>query len=200
MEKIYKAISVVLHPVVVPTISVLLYFILIPNNYASKLKLTLLGLIFITTYFIPILILVLFKNLKLITSYNTHSIQERKVPVAIMIVLFYLLGLTIAELAFMFDLSLLFYATSAALTCIYIFFAFGFKTSLHLVSLGISIGFFILLGFAYNYSFHFTVITFILLAGLVANARLYLKAHTPKEVYVGFFLGLVAPFLVFYLL
>jgi membrane-associated phospholipid phosphatase len=39
-----------------------------------------------------------------------------------------------------------------------------------------------------------------LLAGLVANARIYLKAHTPQEVYLGFFLGFVAPLSVYYFL
>jgi hypothetical protein len=39
--------------------------------------------------------------------------------------------------------------------------------------------------------------TNILLAGLVANARLHLKAHTAKEVYLGFIVGFIAPFAVY---
>jgi membrane-associated phospholipid phosphatase len=42
--------------------------------------------------------------------------------------------------------------------------------------------------------------TIILLAGLLASARLHLKAHTPKDIYVGFFIGTVTPFCLQYLL
>lgn len=142
MEKFYKIISVVFHPIVVPTIGVLLYFILIPSSYPSNLKLTLLSLIFIMTYLVPLLILILFKKLKLIESFNAHTIKERKLPVAMMIVLFYLLGNTIANIGAMRDISLLFYATSGALMLLYVFFVFKIKTSIHLLSLGISTAFF----------------------------------------------------------
>lgn len=177
-----------------------MYFILIPKNYASNQKLALLGLVFATTYLIPLLILILFKKLKLIKTFNAHSIKERKIPVAMMIVLFYLLGNTIATITGMKDISLLFYASSAALTIMYIFFPFNLKTSIHLVSLGISTSFFIIIGYIYSNHFPLVVIINILLAGLVANARLYLKAHTPKEVYLGFFFGFIAPFGAYYFL
>lgn len=200
MIRFYKTISVVLHPIVVPTVGVILYFILIPNTYASNQKLALLGLIFVTTYLVPLLILILFKKLKIINTFNTDSIKERKIPVALMIVVFYLLANTIAKNTAMLDISLLFYATSAALTFIYLCFGYQLKVSIHLLSLGISTGFFILLGFLYNYSFPFVIMGNIVVAGLVANARLYLNAHTPKEVYLGYFIGFIAPFPVYYFL
>jgi membrane-associated phospholipid phosphatase len=184
----------------VPTIGVILYFILIPNSYASSQKLALLSLIFVTTYLIPILILILFKKLKLINTFNVYSIKERKIPVALMIVVFYLLANSIAKNTAMLDISLLFYATSIALTFIYLCFGYQLKVSIHLLSLGISTGFFILLGFLYNYSFPIVIMGNVVLAGLVANARLYLNAHTPKEVYLGYFIGFIAPFLVYYFL
>ena len=182
MRKFYKIISVILHPIVVPTIGVILYFILIPNNYASKTKLTLLSLIFVVTYLIPLLILIVFKKLKLIKTFNANSIQERKLPVAVMIVLFYLLANTITNSSGLRDIGLLFYATSAALTLTYVSFAFQLKASIHLLALGISTSFFIVLGFLYTTNFALVIILNILLAGIVAIARLYLKAHTPREV------------------
>jgi hypothetical protein len=200
MERFYKTISVIFHPIVVPTIGVLIYFIIIPNSYPSNQKYVLLSLIFIATYIIPLLILILFKKLKLIKSFNANSIQERKLPVAMMIVLFYLLGNIIAGISNMRDICLLFYATSAALILLYILFTFRLKTSIHLLSLGISTSFFLLLGFIYSYSFPTVVIINILLAGLVANARLYLKAHTATEVYLGFFSGFISPFIIYSLL
>lgn len=144
--------------------------------------------------------LILFKRLKLIRTFNADSIKERKLPVAMMIILFYLLANTIANITDIKEISLLFYATSLALSLIYICFAFRLKTSLHLLSLGISTSFFIVLGIIYSNSFAVVIMVHILLAGLVANARIYLKAHNPKEVYLGFFLGFVAPLGVYYFL
>lgn len=200
MEKFYKIISVVFHPIVVPTIGVLLYFILIPSSYPSNLKLTLLSLIFIMTYLVPLLILILFKKLKLIESFNAHTIKERKLPVAMMIVLFYLLGNTIANIGAMRDISLLFYATSGALMLLYVFFIFKIKTSIHLLSLGISTAFFLIIDINNSSSFPLVIILNILIAGIVANARLYLKAHEPSEVYIGFFMGFISTFVTYNIL
>jgi hypothetical protein len=184
----------------VPTIGVILYFLIVPNTYESNQKLALLGLIFVTTYLVPTLFLILFKKLKLIHNFKTQNIEERKIPVALMIVVFYVLANTIASETNIIAISLLFYATSAALTFIYLCLAYQLKISLHLLSLGISTGFFILLGFLYNYSFPLVIMGNIVLAGLVANARLNLNAHTPKEVYLGYFIGFIAPFPVYYFL
>ena len=200
MEKFYKIISVIFHPIVVPTIGVLLYFILIPSSYPSNLKLTLLSLIFIMTYLVPLLILILFKKLKLIESFNAHTIKERKLPVAMMIVLFYLLGNTIANIGAMRDISLLFYATSGALMLLYVFFVFKIKTSIHLLSLGISTAFFLIIDINNSSNFPLVIILNILIAGIVANARLYLKAHEPSEVYIGFFMGFISTFITYNIL
>ncbi len=82
MYRFYKTISVVLHPIMVPTIGIILYLLILPNSYTSKQKTALLALIFVTTYLVPLLILALFKKLNLIQNFNTKGIKERKVPVA----------------------------------------------------------------------------------------------------------------------
>ena len=181
----------------VPTISIILYLLILPNSYTSSQKTALLALIFITTYLVPILILALFKKLNLINNFNIKGVKERKIPVAIMIIVFYLLGNTIENNIKMTDISLLFYTSSIALTFVYLCLAYQLKISIHLLSLGISTGFFILIGFIYNYSVPIVVIVNILLAGIVANARLHLKMHRPKEVYLGFLSGIIAPFVVY---
>ena len=197
MHRFYKTISAVLHPIMVPTTGVLLYLLILPNSYTSRQKTALLALIFITTYLVPILILVLFKKFNLINNFNINGVKERKVPVALMIIVFYLLGNTIENNIKMTDISLLFYTSSIALTFVYLCLTYQLKVSIHLLSLGISTGFFILIGFIYNYSLPIVVIGNILLAGIVANARMYLKIHQPKEVYLGFLSGLIAPFVVY---
>jgi hypothetical protein len=189
-----------LHPIVIPTIGVLLYFLLVNNSFGSNQKLAVIGLIFATTYLIPLFILILFKKIKLIQSFKAETISERKIPVLVMIVLFYVLGNTLQNIPNLRDLGLLFYATSLGLVFIYLFFAFKIKASIHLLSLGITTGFFMVLGNLYSQSFLLIIIVALLLSGLLASARLHLKAHTPKEVYFGFLFGLLSPYIIFYLL
>ncbi|MDN3618573.1 MULTISPECIES: hypothetical protein [Polaribacter] len=198
--KFYKFISVMLHPIVIPTIGITLYFILIQNSFSKNQKFAVLGLIFVTTYLVPLLILILFRRFKLIESFKAESIKERKVPVAMMIVLFYLLGNTLYGIANLRDLGMLFYATSLGLVFIYILFAFKIKTSIHLISIGITIGFFYVLSFMYQQNLTAVLICGLLLSGILASARLHLKAHTHKEVYLGFILGFLSPSIVFYFL
>ena len=198
--QIHKVISTILHPIVLPTIGVMLYFLLIPNNFRSNQKFTLLSIVFICTYLIPLLVLFVFKKFKIIKNYQTESIKERKLPVAIMIIVFYVLGNTIYNIANLRDLSMLFHASSLGLFLIYLLFNLKIKASIHLLSFGISIGFFLILSYTYNQSMLLIIIVLLFLSGILASARLHLKAHNNKEIYLGFFIGLLAPFLAFYLL
>ncbi|WP_299015836.1 hypothetical protein [uncultured Polaribacter sp.] len=200
MLKFYKTISIIFHPIVVPTAGIMLYFLLIPTPFNSNEKLRLLGLIFIFTYLIPLVILIFFKRLKLIKSFNAKTIKERKIPVLIMIVVFYLLGKNIINSYFLIDIGILFYATSIALVVVYLLFSLQIKTSLHLLSLGCFTGFFLLIGSIYNQQYYSIIIASLLLSGLLGNARLHLKAHTAIEVYLGYFIGFIAPFAVYHYL
>ena len=198
--RFYKLISTILHPIVIPTIGLMLYFLLIPNSFLHDEKLTILSLVFVVSYIIPLLILIILKKLKIIKTYQIESIKERKLPIALMIVVFYLLGNWFNSISDFRELGLLFYATSLGLFLIYILFPFKIKASIHLLSFGISIGFFIVLSRVYEQSYTIVIITLLLLGGLLASARLHLKAHTPKEIYIGFFIGILAVFSLHYLL
>ncbi len=159
-----------------------------------------LSVVFIFTYLVPLLILILFKRLKIIKSYKTESIKERKLPIALMVILFYLMGNTMNNAVNLRDISLLFYATSIGLLFIYALFFLKIKASIHLLSLGISAGFFMILGNNNSQSYTLVVIVIFLLSGVLASARLHLKAHTTKEIYIGFFLGMLTPIILNYLL
>lgn len=198
--RFYKFISVILHPIVIPTIGILLYFLFIPNPIQEQQRFLLLGLIFITTYLIPLLILILLKSLNLISSFQVNTVKERKIPLLLMILLFYLIANALGKFSLLKDISLLFYATSFGLVAVYILFILKIKTSLHMLSMGVFLGFFLVLSNNYSVSLFPLLIVLILLSGLLASARLYLKAHTPKEVYLGFLLGIFTQIITFYFL
>jgi len=185
---------------VIPTIGVLVYFLLIPNTIQSQQRNYLLGLIFVTTYLIPLLVLILLKTLGFIKSFQVHTVKERKIPLLLMIVLYYVLGNRLINFTIFEDFGILFCATSFGLIAVYLFFIFRIKVSLHLLSMGIMTAFFITISIKYAISILPILMICFLLSGLLASSRLYLKAHSPKEVYLGFFFGLIAQFATFYLL
>jgi len=59
------------------------------------------------------------------------------------------------------------------------------------------LGFFLIMTNVNNLSILFIIILLIFLSGILASSRLYLKAHTPIELLIGFFLGFTSQFLLF---
>lgn len=192
-----KITSAVLHPVVMPTVGVLLYFILTDLRLSKHQKLALLAIVFIATYIIPVLLLIVLKAIGGIKTYNASSIEERKVPVLFMLVLFYFVGKTLNETHITREISYLFYGTSFGLSLTYMLFITKLKTSLHLLSIGSALGFFLVLQLMHSIQILPLIVTFFILAGILASARLYLKAHTASEVYLGFFIGIICQFIAF---
>ncbi|MEE4001629.1 hypothetical protein V1T75_14885 [Tenacibaculum sp. FZY0031] len=196
----HKFISTVLHPIVMPTIGIILYFLLSPINLNKQQQYTILAIVFVATYFIPMLLLVFLKSLGYIKSFRVHSIRERKFPIFFMMTLFLILGKMFASMSIVKDICYLFYGTVFGLGLIYLLFPFNIKGSLHLLSMGVAVGYFLLFQQIQTVYVLPVIITFILLAGLLASSRLYLKAHNVREVYLGFFIGLCSPFIAYYIL
>lgn len=183
-----------------PTIGVLLFLSLTPQQISTEREYLLITIVFVGTYIIPLLILLILKALNLIDSFALTSIRERKIPLFIMMIIFYLLGrLLTANIAFE-ELGLLFFGTNLALLIVYVLFLFHIKVSLHILSMSTTIGFFLMYGSLHSIQVLPIIIILFLLTGFLASARLRLKAHTKQEVYVGFFLGMLSQFFIFYLL
>lgn len=198
--RFHKFISTILHPIVVPTLGVLVYFIIVPQSLNLKQQLLLLGLVFGITYIIPVLALIILKSLGLIQDFQVTTIRERRMPVLLMTLLFYLLGNILSNTSTLRDIGFLFYGTSFSLFCSYLLFALRLKSSLHLLSMGGALGFFLVIMNVYYLSLLPLVMVLILLTGLVASSRLYLNAHTPRELVSGFTLGLIGQLMVFWIL
>lgn len=196
----HKFISGILHPIVMPTIGILLYLIFSPANLNQQQQLTVLGIVFVATYIIPLLLLVFLKSVGYINSYQVFSIKERKVPLFFMIALLFSLAQLFKKLNAVEDLSYLFYGIVLGLVITYLLFFLKIKSSLHLLSIGGATSYFLIFQMIHQVNLIPIVIIFILLSGLLASSRLYLKAHTVKEVYIGFFLGFTCQFIVYYIL
>jgi hypothetical protein len=173
---------------------------MVPHSIKSEQRLFIIGFVFTTTYLVPLGMLMLLKGLKLIDSFKVRTIKERKIPLFLMILLFTVLGNILLQTAVFRDFGMLFYGTSFGLIIVYLFSIFNIKVSLHLLSMGSMVGFFIMMGMEYMTSVTPILLLLILFSGLLASSRLHLKAHTPKEVYLGFFFGMVTQTAAYYVL
>lgn len=192
--RFHKIISTLFHPIVMPTIGIMLYFLVTTKQIEPYQKLIAILIIFGTTYFTPLVLLFLLKSLKKIDSYQLKKRKERKLPLAIMVVLFYALGNLFKRILILEEISLLFHATSLGLIITYFLLNFSIKSSIHLLSIGISCGFFMMVALKSDESYMLIIVINFLIAGLLGSARLHLKAHSPKEVYFGFLIGISTVF------
>ncbi|MCF6222961.1 MAG: hypothetical protein L3J34_04455 [Flavobacteriaceae bacterium] len=129
--------------------------------------------------------------MKLINSYHLRSIEERKFPIIFFIILSFMIGKILLNIKIIDLLAYSFFGITTALGFTYLLFRFKIKTSLHTLGLGGILGFVIVMSYDYHLNFNLIISLLFLISGLVAVSRLKLNAHRPKEVYIGFLIGII---------
>lgn len=193
----YKAISYIFHPIIFSIIATLLYFIILPSHITKQSEYSILIIVFLSTYFVPILLLLFLKKFKMISNFHLHTIDERKFPVLFMFVLFILLGKTLLATSLVNLLAYSFFGCALSLLLVYIGFFAKLKTSLHALSISGLIGFVCVLSFQYKLNLLVLIIFLFLLFGIVSSSRLRLKAHNSSEIYFGFLIGFISQLAVY---
>ncbi|MCK5637978.1 MAG: phosphatase PAP2 family protein [Flavobacteriaceae bacterium] len=129
--------------------------------------------------------------MNLIKDYHLRTIEERKFPIIFFIILSVMIGKMLLNIQIVDLLAFSFFGIALSLSLTYFFFSFNIKTSLHTLGIGGIIGFVIIMSNEYQLNFNIIIAILFILAGVIALARLKLNAHYPKEIYIGFFLGVL---------
>jgi hypothetical protein len=190
--RIAKIISVLFHPVLVPTyitgvlLNLNIYFVLI---LSLKAKWMLLAMVFLSTCALPLSFILLMIYSGKMLSLQMEKKQERTFSLLITSLFFYLtwwmLGKMPVSPVFSIVIIGVFYASVAALA-INLF----FRISLHLVAAGGATGVFIGLSLLLTQPMQIIVILMIFLSGIIGFARLQLGAHNSAQVYLGWLTGI----------
>ena len=208
-----QILSVICHPLLMLTYMLGLLLIVNPYlfgiNSASEGKLLVIR-VFATTFILPAFAIFLMHRLKLISSIEMTDKQERIGPF-IVTGIFYLwvfrsvLNDTNMPTAFLIA-SL---GTTIGLFACFLINLF-FKISLHATGAGGFVGMVLITMWLYSYgafsmwlpfvgvctvSINFILMLSVFLAGAVGSARLVLGAHSSKELYAGFVLGVVCQYI-----
>ncbi len=197
-----RFVSWLFHPLLLPLYVLLLllsqdyYFILILTPQA---KWFLIGLVSINTLILPALLMLLYKRSGIISSYQMKRKEERFFPYITMMVFYYLTHYLISGI----NLPAVFYLfiTGATFLVVAVFLInFVWKISVHMCASGAAAGTFTGLAYMYLLPAAHIVALLLLIGGITGFARLKLEAHSPAQVYAGYFLGflvLFASFLLF---
>lgn len=199
MKKILPLFSYLFHPLFIPVYTALFYFFFYGSYYTNPEIYFAVFQIVIITILLPILFFFVLRTTGKVDSVMISEISQRKIPLVIQCFLTILLvrkSITLdhfPEFHFFFLGGLL----STVLALVLLF--FRTKASLHLVAISALTVFIIGLSI-HNQTRNINLIAFlVLMNGVVASSRLEMKAHTPKELVVGFLLGVIPQLLLLHL-
>lgn len=215
MKILAKTISYLFHPLFITVYSLDVIYFLHPfifDNKEDKSKVIFIAYTILSTLIIPILAIILMKNLNIIETLKMEKKTERIGPLIVISILYLWLFINYknsTELPLDFAAMML----GASFAVMSAFFINNFiKISLHTIGMGSVISLFLILKYKLEYSglsfkispastvelsMDFLLIIVILLAGVVGTSRLFLKAHTVKELYLGYIVGFITQFLAF---
>jgi len=196
-----RSISLVFQPLAMPTL-VFAFFLFLMPDWVFQLalpKIYVFLLVLLTTLVIPLISLLLMRLTKSISSFHMEKREERILPFTV-ISLYYVMTSYLFYLKVAVDYRMMF-ALSVMTVCVVLLtgITFFWKISAHMIGVSGLLGIVMYFSIKYpslemvNY-----VLMLIIFTGAVASARLYLHAHTPGEIYAGFFLGFTLCFGAFY--
>lgn len=190
-----KIISTLLHPLFVPAI-VLAYLVYFSPNvffgYPTEIKQWWLITVSYITITFPLLTVILLWRLKFIDSIHMHGQKERYGPL-IASMLFYFWVFWLFHKQFQAPLLIQTLLLGTFLTTVMVFMSsIFFKISMHSSAWGSVLSFATICAFQCVDNSIILLIISILLAGIVGSTRLYLNAHTPKQLWAGYIMGIIA--------
>lgn len=196
MRKFIKSASYIFHPIWMPFLGSLLYFLITPRFFPIPLIKAKLLAIAITTLFIPVVFYFLLKNLGKAESMFLSDVKERRWPLFFFTLL---IGLNLYQILDVYNYPALYYffvgILFSAITGL-ILALLDLKISLHMVGLSGITMFIIALSIFYRINLIYSIAFFFVALGLTATSRLELKAHNPLELILGFMIGVIPQIIV----
>lgn len=198
MKKAIPFFSYLFHPIIIPIITMLMYFLNTYQFYQPIEIVITLGQIAITTFFLPITLYYLLKSMRLLrSSVMVDQLSERLLPFSINIILLILLKNYVLLDNSIYEYKIYLWGSIYTYILLLISLFFKKKYSVHTALLSGSLTFYILLSLHLFLPNIIGIIALTLALGFTASSRLYLKAHTNSDIIMGFLIG-VFPQLLFW--
>lgn len=191
-------LSWIFHPIFIPAYVIAFMVYLHPTYFAGfsqQAKQQTLLVVLLNMVFFPLLSIVLLKALGFIESIYLHTQRDRIIPY-IACSIFYFWAYLVFKKQGIYPNVLPSFIFGVFLSCNAALMANIYqKISIHAMGVGGWLGFFLVVAFSQTMLMTWPVSMVILIAGLVCTSRLLISDHTNKELYTGFFLGVICQFI-----
>lgn len=208
-------ISILFHPLLIIIYILMILITLNPYVFAfsdAHEKTTFFVYTFVNTLLIPVLSIFIMKMLGFVKSLEMKDNKERIGPLIVIGSLYLWMFINFKGNQIVPAIFSSFILGSVLAIFISFFINNFTKLSLHMVGMGGLIIALVLIKYQMTYdkfffevfnlfsamiSLDFLIMLSVILAGITATARLYLKAHRPQEIYLGFIVGILSQLIAF---
>jgi len=198
MSKTFAQIlAYILHPVLMPTLGVAGIMALSPYYISKPVFLLTIFYVFMGTYILPSILIFSLWKLRIISSVHLENAKERRYPYLLTALFFYLTAISVKDFQVPDTIAVYLFSGVLVIGIALVLLSFT-KISAHMAGMGGLLALTFYLSYNYSIELLFIISAILLAAGLLGAARLRLKAHSPLEVYLGFFLGLCSTLLVLF--
>lgn len=193
MKQFAQFISVVGHPLFMPTYAMLLIFQFNPYidlQVTDNAQNVVIGVIGIFTILLPLITAFVLRKLGVVKSIYMKTAEERKWPFLFSVLWYYLGFELLTEIPLPISLYLLMIGAIAVILMAHLI-TLRWKISVHMLGIGGVIGAMIGLSQRFQFDHFYLILALFVVAGLIGFARLKTNSHNYRQVYAGFVLGVI---------
>jgi hypothetical protein len=190
-------LSLLFHPVFGP-LYILIFLLYVQPvlfvGFSADMKVRTLLIVTLNLIFFPLLTVVLLRALGFIDSIFLKTQKDRIIPYVACGIFFFWAYLVFRgqphypALLKTYILGVFLASSAALIANIYL------KVSMHMIGAGCAVGFLLLLFHTAAMPVSAALFIAVLLSGLIGSIRLFLTAHQPAEIYLGFAIGLLTQY------
>lgn len=199
MKKILPFFSYLFHPIFIPILGTVFYILFTPNFFSKEQYFLLLFQVVIITFLLPLSFFYLLRTFGKVDTIMLSDTSQRKIPLLLQIALTYILiekSVTIERFP---ELYFFFFGGIVSTIIAFVLVYANIKASIHMIAISALTFFVIGLSIHSQENNLYSVVLLFFITGFVASSRLAMKAHTIKELAIGYLVGTIPQLVLFYL-
>ena len=197
-EWIAEGVSILLHPIFLPLYTVMLYFYVSPRYFLQQNIYSLIYYLLIVSVAIPLIFLVVLKFTKIIEGSKLKTTRERLFFSVIMTSVYFIIFKKLIAYHDYIELYSFFFGVFLSLAMLAVFNYQKIKPSIHAVAVSGMLTFFLMWSYYSRVNILIFLSLMIFISALAIAVRLFLQAHSFREIVMGLMIGVLMQIIAFY--
>ncbi len=191
MKNILPIFSYLFHPIFIPILGSLFYIEYSENYFAKDHYLLLLFQVVIITFLLPLSFFYLLKTIGKVDTIMLSDTSQRKMPLLLQLVLTAVLLQKSVTIDRFFELYFFFLAGLISVLIAFVLLFAKVKASVHMIGISTLTFFIIGISLQNSLNLNYLIALLFLITGLIASSRLQMQAHSIKELFFGYCIGMI---------